>query len=144
MKKKIIDLFCGCGGLSLGFEQAGFEVAYAIDMWDKAIMTYNHRDDILEMLDKIQQTIYFQCLTIMMKNPDCNYGIDFFDVLRFVDMYGHIDLNEYIDYIILTLFKNFCNSFLCIAIILCNNLRYIFYDHNTRLCQVNKFHKFKK
>ena len=42
MKKKIIDLFCGCGGLSLGFEQAGFEVAYAIDMWDKAIMTYNH------------------------------------------------------------------------------------------------------
>ena len=38
MKKKIIDLFCGCGGLSLGFEQAGFEVAYAIDMWDKAIM----------------------------------------------------------------------------------------------------------
>lgn len=53
------------------------------------------RDDILEMLDKIQQTIYFQCLTIMMKNPDCNYGIDFFDVLRFVDIYGYIDLTEY-------------------------------------------------
>jgi DNA (cytosine-5)-methyltransferase 1 len=39
---KIIDLFCGCGGLSLGFEQAGFEIAYAIDSWDKAIETYNH------------------------------------------------------------------------------------------------------
>ena len=42
MKNKIIDLFCGCGGLSLGFEQAGFEVAYAIDMWQAAINTYTH------------------------------------------------------------------------------------------------------
>ena len=42
MKNKIIDLFCGCGGLSLGFEQAGFEVAYAIDMWQAAINTFNH------------------------------------------------------------------------------------------------------
>lgn len=42
MKNKIIDLFCGCGGLSLGFEQAGFEVSYAIDMWQAAINTYNH------------------------------------------------------------------------------------------------------
>lgn len=42
MKNKIIDLFCGCGGLSLGFEKAGFEVSYAIDMWEKAVETYNH------------------------------------------------------------------------------------------------------
>lgn len=42
MKSKIIDLFCGCGGLSLGFEQAGFEVAYAIDSWGKAVETFNH------------------------------------------------------------------------------------------------------
>lgn len=39
---KIIDLFCGIGGLSLGFEQAGFEVVSAIDMWDDAIKTFNH------------------------------------------------------------------------------------------------------
>lgn len=38
----IIDLFCGIGGLSLGFEQAGFNVVAAIDMWDDAIKTYNH------------------------------------------------------------------------------------------------------
>ncbi len=42
MKNKIVDLFCGCGGLSLGFEQAGFEVAYAIDVWERAIQTYNY------------------------------------------------------------------------------------------------------
>ena len=42
MSKKIIDLFCGCGGLSRGFELAGFETALAIDVWDDAIKTYNH------------------------------------------------------------------------------------------------------
>lgn len=39
---KIIDLFCGIGGLSLGFEQAGFDVVAAIDMWEDAVKTYNH------------------------------------------------------------------------------------------------------
>ena len=39
---KIIDLFCGIGGLSLGFEQAGFEIISAVDMWADAVKTYNH------------------------------------------------------------------------------------------------------
>lgn len=39
---KIIDLFCGIGGLSLGFEQSGFEVISAVDMWEDAVVTYNH------------------------------------------------------------------------------------------------------
>ena len=39
---RIVDLFCGCGGMSLGFEEAGFEVALAIDTWADAIKTYNH------------------------------------------------------------------------------------------------------
>jgi DNA (cytosine-5)-methyltransferase 1 len=39
---KIIDLFSGVGGLSLGFEWAGFETVAAIDFWDDAIKTYNH------------------------------------------------------------------------------------------------------
>ena len=44
MKNKIIDLFCGCGGLSKGFEMAGFEPILAIDMWNDAIETYNHNN----------------------------------------------------------------------------------------------------
>lgn len=38
---KVIDLFCGAGGLSLGFEKAGFESILAIDKWNDAIETYN-------------------------------------------------------------------------------------------------------
>ncbi len=49
---KIIDLFCGIGGLSLGFEKAGFNVEAAIDMWEDAIKTFNHNRD-----DKVAQTI---------------------------------------------------------------------------------------
>lgn len=42
MSKQIVDLFCGCGGLSRGFEMAGFTVTRAIDMWADAVKTYNH------------------------------------------------------------------------------------------------------
>lgn len=41
-KPKIIDLFCGVGGFSLGFEKAGFETIIAIDIFDDAIATYNY------------------------------------------------------------------------------------------------------
>lgn len=41
-KNKVIDLFCGAGGLSRGFEKAGFEIELAIDMWEDAVKTYNH------------------------------------------------------------------------------------------------------
>lgn len=35
-----IDLFCGCGGMGLGLEQAGFEVLYANDISKDATNTY--------------------------------------------------------------------------------------------------------
>lgn len=38
---KVIDLFSGVGGLSLGFERAGFETLRAIDIWEDAIETLN-------------------------------------------------------------------------------------------------------
>lgn len=37
---KTIDLFAGCGGMSLGFQQAGFEVMAAFDNWKPAIDVY--------------------------------------------------------------------------------------------------------
>ena len=38
---KVIDLFCGCGGLSRGFEMAGFEIAGGVDFNQDAIKTFN-------------------------------------------------------------------------------------------------------
>lgn len=40
MKPTFIDLFSGCGGLSLGFEMAGFKGVLAIDNWSDALNTY--------------------------------------------------------------------------------------------------------
>ena len=37
---KVADLFCGAGGLSLGFRQAGFETVIAADLHDAAVETY--------------------------------------------------------------------------------------------------------
>ena len=39
---KAIDLFCGCGGMSLGFQNAGIDVAAAFDNWDPALTIYNN------------------------------------------------------------------------------------------------------
>lgn len=39
-RMKVIDLFCGCGGFSKGFEQAGFDICLGIDVWQDAIRTY--------------------------------------------------------------------------------------------------------
>ena len=45
-KHTFIDLFSGCGGLSLGFEMAGFTGILAIDNWKDALTTYayNRKD----------------------------------------------------------------------------------------------------
>jgi DNA (cytosine-5)-methyltransferase 1 len=41
-KKRVIDLFSGCGGLSYGFIEAGYEVVLGIDHWKDAITTFEN------------------------------------------------------------------------------------------------------
>lgn len=38
----VLSLFSGCGGLDLGFEQAGFEIGLAYDLREPAIVSHNH------------------------------------------------------------------------------------------------------
>lgn len=42
---RVVDLFCGCGGLSLGFENAGFNIVAAFDKWEEALHVYNANFD---------------------------------------------------------------------------------------------------
>lgn len=44
-KIRTVDLFCGCGGLSLGFQNNGYEIVGAFDFWQSAIDCYNDNFD---------------------------------------------------------------------------------------------------
>ncbi len=37
---KVVDLFCGCGGMTLGFQNAGFDIIAGYDNWQPAIFIY--------------------------------------------------------------------------------------------------------
>ena len=39
---RVLDLFSGAGGMSLGFEMAGFEIICAVDNWEDALKTIKH------------------------------------------------------------------------------------------------------
>ncbi len=49
MPIRVVDLFCGAGGLTTGLVNAGLEVVIGIDSWNKAIDTYgaNHKHEAL-------------------------------------------------------------------------------------------------
>lgn len=50
---KVIDLFAGCGGFSVGFEQAGFDIIKAVEFDSQIARTYrhNHSDTVLYVDD---------------------------------------------------------------------------------------------
>lgn len=55
MGLKVLDLFCGCGGSTLGFTKAGFDVIAGIDIWDKAIDTYKKNNDHISICQDLQK-----------------------------------------------------------------------------------------
>lgn len=52
---RVVDLFSGCGGLSLGFTMAGFDIVAAYDNWKVALETYRlnfkHKATMLDLKD---------------------------------------------------------------------------------------------
>ena len=48
---KVVDLFCGCGGMTLGLEKAGFNVVAGFDNWKPAIDVYeaNFKHPVLQL-----------------------------------------------------------------------------------------------
>lgn len=84
MKYSVIDLFCGAGGLSKGFMDAGFDVIFGIDWDDAALKTFenNHGraealkidlfnlDNVNIISEKLQDKIIGQ-LDVLIGGPPC-------------------------------------------------------------------------
>ncbi|GMB91471.1 DNA cytosine methyltransferase [Helicobacter ailurogastricus] len=51
-----VDLFCGCGGMSLGFQLAGFKMLKAFDHWECALKVY-------------RQNFAHEALNVDLSNP---------------------------------------------------------------------------
>jgi len=80
MKKKVLDLFCGCGGMSLGFEKAGFNIVLGVDIWPPALKTFknNHSNsrticgDLSEISPISIQNEYLQKgVDVIIGGPPC-------------------------------------------------------------------------
>jgi len=75
-KLKVLDLFSGCGGMSLGFEQADFEICLGIDNWSDALLTFtnNHKNSqVLKAdLSTLQPSeIGINAIDIIIGGPPC-------------------------------------------------------------------------
>jgi len=76
---KVLDLFCGCGGFSLGFKMLGFDIKYAIDCWKgcKDTFEYNHPNTefILEDIRNLDPND-FKNIDIIIGSPPCqNFSV---------------------------------------------------------------------
>jgi len=84
MSKKVIntiDLFCGCGGLSYGFEKAGFSIILGIDNDKTALETFriNHKGSKGENIDlfdddylkRIKESVSNSDIDIVIGGPPC-------------------------------------------------------------------------
>ena len=81
-KLNVIDLFCGCGGLSYGFEMAGYRVLLGVDNWKDALITFqrNHAKskimyEDISLINGQDITDYIGCnrddIDVIIGGPPC-------------------------------------------------------------------------
>jgi len=76
---RVVDLFCGAGGFSLGFERTGFEIVLAVDIDEARLRTYevNHpsvkvwQEDIL----KLDETKLPKCDVLLGATPCASFSL---------------------------------------------------------------------
>lgn len=80
MAYKYIDLFCGAGGLSLGFDQAGFENVFAVEFNPEFAKTYKRNfpehklivDDVRNIdNDRIKELVGQDDVDVIIGGPPC-------------------------------------------------------------------------
>ena len=91
---KVISLFSGCGGLDLGFEQAGFEVPVANEFDSTIYETFkvNHPNTHLVEGDirKVTHHIFLAMLMGLLGDPHVNRGqklVHFEELMMIEDSY---------------------------------------------------------
>lgn len=91
----IVDLFCGAGGLSLGFTQQGYITSLANDIEPCCIDTYsyNHPEvprkhiilgDIKNVVDRIKDLLRFTSVDVVIGGPPCQ-GFSMANRQRLID-----------------------------------------------------------
>ena len=80
-KLNAIDLFSGCGGLSYGFQEAGFNVLLGVDNNEAALKTFekNHHSSkglLLDLhekeaIEKIIETVGTEKIDVIVGGPPC-------------------------------------------------------------------------
>ncbi len=67
----VIDLFCGAGGMSLGFKSAGFHCLYAADNNDSAVQTYRANVGNEALSAEITEFIDLPSADVIIGGPPC-------------------------------------------------------------------------
>lgn len=76
----VLDLFCGCGGMSKGLKDAGLNIVAGIDVWNKAIESYKQNnehlgicEDLTKLSPKLLQEKYGvnKTIDIIVGGPPC-------------------------------------------------------------------------
>ena len=77
----VMDMFSGCGGLSLGFQQAGYNVVLGIDNDEAALKTFrfNHKGALgaavdlfdADCMDHIDQLLHGRRIDVIVAGPPC-------------------------------------------------------------------------
>ena len=76
----VLDLFCGCGGLSLGLQNAGFHIVLGIDHWEDALKTFkaNHKTSNVYQADlsdlsfsSIEEELSNKSVDVIIGGPPC-------------------------------------------------------------------------
>ena len=104
---KIVDLFCGAGGLSLGFIQEGYAISLANDIEPCCIDTYSHNHpetprkhivlgDIKKVVSNIHSLLRFSEIDVVVGGPPCQ-GFSMANRQRLIDDPRNHLYKSYID-----------------------------------------------